>query len=1559
MLDWSKLAYLHAYFAYRELMDGVDEEDRVYSTCYPYWFVLPSELSKPVDFNPELLSQNASGSRGAAFQTAYKKVCADYDAEWKRLEAKRPQPSVWDYYVPSVIDAYVEWEKVAGRPKAGEIETEDADKLTDSERLRLLRAEAVTYFICVVWAGISAITGDMAARNTETAAGSKHSLKNRLKFLWIKHRPKGDKDDGSIVILGGGGWLSEPKRSNESKIEAKQDNTNDSAYLRRATTDRTRLNAGAKMISNAAKRLKTSEGIYRTESLAPQFRLMAMFAPGTETLPSGDAKPLHCTLPLTHASSDFLQLEASDSVHTFFDYLHRQALFLEASPNGAKDDGFLSYSFASADEVQMWLRAVGEVREAHLVGKKSSPSSMDVQALAFTVSVPSAVKLNGPSTLADTATVLTARFTSHNTALRRMFGEAAAIATPTDLGYLPSAGEGVLLALTETSFTDRVTLGDVFNYVGQATPWYLQLAAVGEEFTLADPSIANFSKDLFSAIWFYPADGYKTVIKMAFVSTKPGALRNLLADHLPGLQIGEPSVQATKVCRYRGPDPAANLSYNRRATVTMVADVTFPPGSVLGSFRTYSRFEEDSLRITLRWTGEADPISALLSTINASISRSNTMAGNTHAPSIDNAFNSWLSSLNEHQPLALREATLRICDGVQSVQFVFEVDTSIGVPNGQTAPFLVYFGWERGQVEFKAQLWPRSVYGADDPDPIINGEYDPLARLQLSKSVTPAYISLLHLIPGSDSLDQSKMPACLNPVIHDLELDISSTSVGFFASVATLRADESTIPTIELENLDLSLRYTFATPNTSPFFELGLEGSLILQARESLNNFRPSAQLSAEVAYHGDQSGDQSRWTISVTTSQVLFASLYDLFSEGGQNDAIMNMMEQVYVPFARATYEYSARTPSKLTMIGTLLIGQVELDLMYTHTGEDWRLTAALTKDRKAIMAAQAKAGPDLTHQCKLGNVLADISADLAGVVPDIIADIPLDFLATIEMDLVCKKAAAQTAGDSDAGHMVFAVSVQLGSFEFTFVQLQRYSATASTTGMSTTRVVKLTMDSLPTVNLELINKLEQPFEAIDFIWTSGDLTKAEVDMINHEVFLNHDVFARAQEPIRYKGTADADPQQVVCTQGCHFMLVLNRSGVPAVVVDYTFGKTAAPNRTAVSTTTPPPTAEDVERQKAMKAMVGDGRTTTVPFEGATQGTASGLTISNLGFAMANKTITIVLDAKLKLGPIGFELLGFGLNIEFGQHLRDYKLSATFQGLALEFHKPPVEMAGLFHKISKPDVSGYAGGIDIGIVPYRFLAAGMYGDCRGPPPYKTVFVFARLDGPLIELEFAEINGICGGFGYNSSLRIPDVANVSSFPFLSAKVLPADPMEQLTALTDGSTWIRPSPDSVWMSAGLGVRAFQLIDIQAVVSVNLGTSVNLSLVAEATASLPKGSTGDAVFLMVDFVLTATVDFTAGKLEVAGALTPASYILHPSCQLVRTTKSHLTLYVCKRSATNDANSEVALLCPTGLKAPVTMATGFSRLVATIRNSNALTIIPRPIDSESRGGMMTTSP
>jgi hypothetical protein len=154
-----------------------------------------------------------------------------------------------------------------------------------------------------------------------------------------------------------------------------------------------------------------------------------------------------------------------------------------------------------------------------------------------------------------------------------------------------------------------------------------------------------------------------------------------------------------------------------------------------------------------------------------------------------------------------------------------------------------------------------------------------------------------------------------------------------------------------------------------------------------------------------------------------------------------------------------------------------------------------------------------------------------------------------------------------------------------------------------------------------------------------------------------------------------------------------------------------------------------------------------------------------NIGLQYDHGTLFVVLDASLSLGPISLGLLGFGFGVHLDSSLfNDPKVEVKLSGLAAGLNKPPLSLDGLFRVVkpnpppggvaaetnpslddlSKEEDVIYSGGVVISIIPYGILAFGSYGIIQG---HKTFFIFGQLEGPLVELGFATINGVKLGFG--------------------------------------------------------------------------------------------------------------------------------------------------------------------------------------------------------------------
>jgi len=96
---------------------------------------------------------------------------------------------------------------------------------------------------------------------------------------------------------------------------------------------------------------------------------------------------------------------------------------------------------------------------------------------------------------------------------------------------------------------------------------------------------------------------------------------------------------------------------------------------------------------------------------------------------------------------------------------------------------------------------------------------------------------------------------------------------------------------------------------------------------------------------------------------------------------------------------------------------------------------------------------------------------------------------------------------------------------------------------------------------------------------------------------------------------------------------------------------------------------------------------------------------------------------------------------------------------------------------------------------------------------------------------------------------------------------------------------------MWFVAGVAIKAFQVLDINAIFCLELSAEPKFGIVASATAIFPRKLAIDSIatnpfehaFLVLDFGMVATVDPTHGLVLAAGQLTPLSFILSRSCKL----------------------------------------------------------------------------
>ncbi|KAL4922825.1 hypothetical protein BDW62DRAFT_196833 [Aspergillus aurantiobrunneus] len=620
-----------------------------------------------------------------------------------------------------------------------------------------------------------------------------------------------------------------------------------------------------------------------------------------------------------------------------------------------------------------------------------------------------------------------------------------------------------------------------------------------------------------------------------------------------------------------------------------------------------------------------------------------------------------------------------------------------------------------------------------------------------------------------------------------------------------------------------------------------------------------------------------SQWTLSASVQNLYGTHLANFFrDEKGEDtrDSVASVLGGIGIQQLDITYTYEKSgdksAASKFDIAGTLILGDLRLRLEFHNDKGAWSFLAnARLDDNKAVSTT-------------VGKVLRGIGSEGLEL-PGFISDIEIKLDEKDSAGIILNR--VEPADKTSPPLVVLIAWFEVSSFRFQFIQLRETKKKGDKNPAPVKRALLSSITGLPTASVPLLGDLTQPFDEAIFLWVqqkaskpgAGGLVKDDLDKINESIQSQQK--ADSSRPVRQllykKVKKDPKPQDILIAAGMHFMLLLKNSrGSSDVALDYVFKK----------------------KKKPASLAEGDSQ---VEDEGS--GTAAYqkdigvFSLKNVGFKYSDgpngdqSILSIKLDASVKIGPLDFALQGLTLDLRFAKDLNLKNLpspSARLEGLAAEFDRDPLTVGGMLRMIKTERETSYAGAVSLGFNPWQFQAAGYYGmitaPTTGPETYKSAFLYCILNGPLITLSFATIGGVCGGFGYNSSLTLPTAQNVPNFPLIKppagSKQNPRSAIEELLS----SDWFNPKNGSFWIGAGLSVTAFQMLSVQAVVLVQWDPAVKLALAALATASFPGGKI-QRKFAHVELGMTAVIDMEAGIMRVDAELTPASYILDPSCHL----------------------------------------------------------------------------
>ncbi|KAE8139475.1 hypothetical protein BDV38DRAFT_291480 [Aspergillus pseudotamarii] len=971
------------------------------------------------------------------------------------------------------------------------------------------------------------------------------------------------------------------------------------------------------------------------------------------------------------------------------------------------------------------------------------------------------------------------------------------------------------------------------------------------------PSTVDEAEEGRNAVWFTPGDTYRTTIRLQ-LPLQTGGQAELNEKFLQPFKI---SLDETTVIARR----SSTWSTKRDDVVVETQ------GSLI--LRARAKVNGDiTLDAILEFNATLTTITLTNSTLGA-VTMDSILGWVANALGLESSFDFMKLQDRETSSFRLGQFEFRriildlVRDPVTGKETIssFSLHAEVTMRLGQhAAPILFHLTYTYDAVDgstVRARLWGRPPSKPSETEQLVQPEYEDFHYLAPITIEEADWVSTLDLIAigGFETA-----PAFLPTQVLQAEFIANQEGLYMTGTLVPKPAEGSgTVPIFTIADATLEIWYDWEQSQpvarvAGPGFSGGFYVKALLSQPKGSRYGAPT-QITGAVTY---ESKDEE-WQLYGSMDHFFASTLAQFFSEDVRG-AVIPMIESIEVRGLEVIYSFSNQAPSEFAIRGNLVLDQHVFSLAYTHSGNTWDFTAGLRIDQDPSVESNA------------GGMLASfLGEDLK--LPEFLVNI---MVPTSTRDLMEIKIESKKLNGNIRNSVIVIATWLMDDRLLQFIQFRQVPEQGGKPG-PVRRIVIASLSAFPAVNVPMIGDITQPFDQALFLWAraeGGDgIPKGELEGIND--ILRNSTPAKPTVPFKVLGNRDRDDNDadVVLANGLHFMVVaFTTRGFSEVIIDYTF---------------------QTGKESGTKAVISQGDTEKggrmEPFSknvGPLQIKSLGLRYST-GLYNDESILSIRIDASIMVGPIEFSLVGFSIDLNFTNGTSLHSPPGpefTLEGLQAVYDRPPIEIAGMLHIGKEPEREYYQGALMISYMPWQFQAAGYWGYTtkKGIEQFETVFVYCVLRGPLITFQFVSIEGICGGFGYNSKLTYPTAKEVIDFPLIKDGATPGrpdgdTPLQALENMLD-TKWFAPQDKSFWVAAGLTVKAFQILHVQAVVAVQWNPYVELGIFAVATASIPGGKSGRQ-FAFVQLGIVATVNLESGILKVEGELTPASYILDPSCHL----------------------------------------------------------------------------
>lgn len=285
-------------------------------------------------------------------------------------------------------------------------------------------------------------------------------------------------------------------------------------------------------------------------------------------------------------------------------------------------------------------------------------------------------------------------------------------------------------------------------------------------------------------------------------------------------------------------------------------------------------------------------------------------------------------------------------------------------------------------------------------------------------------------------------------------------------------------------------------------------------------------------------------------------------------------------------------------------------------------------------------------------------------------------------------------------------------------------------------------------------------------------------------------------------------------------------------------------------------------------------------------QKTLGPLFVRQVGFDYEGGDLEVLFDADLAFGPLAISLSGLSLSTP----LTGFHPIFGLQGAGVSMQTDVVNVDGAFRSMTPNGLSDpnweYGGDVVIATPAFTISGVAAYGEFEGHPSF---FAFVMLSAELGGPPFFYVTGLACGFGFNRALAIPLLDKLPDFPLIQAATAgggsgrnpfsgKTDPSDALGVLEH---YLPEALGESWFAVGVRFTSFDLIDSFALLTVAVGTDVEVALLGLSKVTVPTGAADPIGY--AELAIEVSFSEQEGKLAVAAELTPASYLLSQACHL----------------------------------------------------------------------------